>query len=413
MRHTAPGAAALQCQAVSTPTVDRYDPFDPDVLEDPYPSYAWLRDQAPAYHVAEHDVWVLSRYDDVVRALRNPDVFSSNQGVSYERRPVPMLIAMDPPDHTRLRRLVARHFTPRAIDDWRPRIEQIVDRMLDDAFAAGEIDFAKAVAEPLPVTVIAEVMGIPIERKADFRRWSDATIDTTGGVISPENEMTIMEFALYCLELVGERRESLAAGEQTDDLVTVLFGETPDGDHLSDAELVSFLVLLIVAGNETTTNLIANAANDLLDRPEVWERVVADPTTIPALVEESLRWVSPVQGLYRNTLAPYDVGGVTIPADSKVLMLYASANRDERHWPDADTFSLDRYPLGTQQADHVAFGNGIHLCLGAHLARLEAIVLVEQLVARLASMERTGPVIRGRNPSIRSLRSLPVRLAAR
>ncbi len=395
-----------------TSSIAGYDPFAPDVLDDPYPSYAWLRAEAPAYHVEEHDVWVLSRYADVVGALRDPATFSSNEGVSFERRPVPMLIAMDPPDHTRLRRLVARTFTPRAITSWAPRIDRLVDEILDRAFEAGDVDFVTAVSEPLPVTVIAEMMGVPIERQADFRRWSDATIETTGGVISEENERLIMELATFFNELIAERR---AAGDADtrDDLISVLFGETPEGDRLSDGEILAFCVLLLVAGNETTTNLISNAVHELLDRPDQWQAVVDRPELIPSLVEESLRWVSPVQGLYRNTLVDAVVAGSTIPAGAKVLVLYASANRDTDHWPDADRFRADRYPTGMHGADHLAFGNGIHLCLGSHLARLEATLLAEKLVARLARLERTGDVVRGRNPSIRAVKHLPVTMTAR
>ncbi|MCU0270755.1 MAG: cytochrome P450 [Acidimicrobiales bacterium] len=397
---------------MSAPVADRYDPFAPEVLEDPYPSYAWLRSEAPVYHVEEHDIWVLSRYEDILQAVRRPEVFSSNQGVSFERRPVPMLVAIDPPDHTRLRRLVSRHFTPRAVEaGWRERIATIADDLLDRAFAEGEVDLHEAVSEPLPVTVIAEMMGVPVERQADFRRWSDATIDTTGGVLSEENELTILEFAMYCQELVDERRAHPERNQG--DLISVLFGETVDGDRLADDELVAFLVLLLVAGNETTTNLISNTVNDLLERPEVWAQVAADPRLVPSLTEEAVRWVSPVQGLFRNTLSEVTVAGTTIPADAKVLMLYGSGNRDTARWADADRFRLDRYPEGHVGSDHLGFGHGIHLCLGAHVARLEAMILFEKLAQRLGAIERTGPTVRGVNPAIRAVKSLPVRLTPR
>lgn len=397
---------------MSAPVADRYDPFAPAVLEDPYPSYAWLRAEAPVYHVEEHDIWVLSRYDDILHAVRHPEVFSSNQGVSFERRPVPMLVAIDPPEHTRLRRLVSRHFTPRAVEaGWRDRIAAIADDLLDRAFAEGEVDLHKAVSEPLPVTVIAEMMGVPVERQADFRRWSDATIDTTGGVLSEENELTIFEFAMYCQELVDDRRAHPERNQG--DLISVLFGETVDGDRLSDEELVAFLVLLLVAGNETTTNLISNTVHDLLERPEVWAQVAADPSLAPSLAEEAVRWVSPVQGLFRNTLREVTVAGTTIPEDAKVLMLYGSGNRDTAKWPDADQFRLDRYPEGHVGADHLGFGHGIHLCLGAHVARLEATILFTKLAQRLGSIEQTGPTVRGINPAIRAIKSLPVRLTPR
>jgi cytochrome P450 len=173
-------------------------------------------------------------------------------------------------------------------------------------------------------------------------------------------------------------------------------------------------VLLIVAGNETTTNLMANMGVEVLSRrPDVWAEVVADRSKLPAFVEESLRFVSPVQGLYRNTLVETELSGVTIPADSKVFLCYASANRDTAQWADADQFRLDRYPEAPNDADHVAFASGIHLCLGAHLARLEAHVMFDQLAERMASFEQTGDVIRGGNPSIRGITHLPVRISGR
>ena len=252
----------------------------------------------------------------------------------------------------------------------------------------------------------------PVVHNKVIQFHPDATIETTGGVISAENEALIMELAGFFNELIAERR---AVGDHggRDDLISVLFGETPDGDRLSDAEILAFCVLLLVAGNETTTNLISNAVDTLLDHPDQWRAVVERPALIPSLVEESLRWVSPVQGLYRNTLAPAAVAGTTIPAGAKVLVLYASANRDTAHWPDADEFRADRYPTGMQGADHLAFGNGIHLCLGSHLARLEASLLAEKLAARLGRLERTGEVVRGRNPSIRAVKHLPVTMTPR
>jgi cytochrome P450 len=395
-----------------------YDPWDPAVLADPYPSYAALREHSPVHHVEEHDIWVLSRYEDVLSAVRNPEVFSSNQGNSYERRPVPMLVGLDPPEHTRLRRVVSRHWTPRAIEALRPRIERLVGEILDSAQAQAassnnEIDFLVDVCEPLPVTLIAEIMGIPTEDWPSFRRWSDATVAQMAGPPTDENELQIVEFAMYFLQLVSERQASFDSGDvdidDPNDMVGVLFGRTPEGDRLSPEEIVAMCVLLVVAGNETTTNLMANLGREvMIQRPEIWEACIENPALIPSFVEEGLRWTSPVQGLFRNTLSEVTLHGVTIPADSKVFLGYASANRDTDKWPDAGEFRLDRYPDPLTTTDHVAFASGIHHCLGAHLARLEATVMFNDMAARGIRIDASGEVTWGANPSIRGIKHLPV-----
>jgi cytochrome P450 len=258
-------------------------------------------------------------------------------------------------------------------------------------------------------------MGVPAEDWEAFRRWSDATVSQMAGPPTEENELQIVEFAMYFLNLVTQRQADFDSGEvdidDPNDMVGILFGRTPDGDRLLPEEIVAMCVLLIVAGNETTTNLMANMGIEVLSqRPEIWQAVLDDHSKLPALIEESLRWTSPVQGLYRNTKRAVTIGGTTIPDDAKVFLCYAAANRDTDHWPDADQFRLDRYPRGGQDADHVAFASGIHLCLGAHLARLEAEIMFRQLAERMGSFEQTGPIEWGANPSIRGVRHLPVRL---
>ena len=400
----------------STPvTPESYDPWSPDVLADPYPHYAWLRNNAPAYHVAEHDIWVISRYADVIASVRDTAVFSSNQGNSYERRPVPMLVGLDPPEHTRVRRLVAKHWTPRAISALAPRVERLVAELLDAALAKDEIDFVVDVFEPLPVTLIAEIMGIPTEDWARFRKWSDATVAQMAGPPTEANELLIVEFAMYFLELVAARQSEFDTGDTNiddpNDMVGILFGRTPDGDRLTPEEIVAMCVLLVVAGNETTTNLMSNMALEvLLHRPEIWEACIADPELVPAFVEEGLRFTSPVQGLFRNTLSEIEIGGATIPADSKVLICYGAANRDTDKWPDADEFRVDRYPNPLVDTDHVAFASGIHHCLGAHLARLEAITMFDAMARRGLRFEQVAEVEWGANPSIRGIRELRARV---
>jgi cytochrome P450 len=383
-----------------------YSPFDPAVIADPYPYYRALRDQAPCYLCEPHGIYVLSRYQDVRAALADTVRFSSTQGVGYERRPVPMMIAYDPPEHTRLRRIVAGRFTPRVLASWEPRIAQIASALLDPLIGAGPVDFVELLCAPLPVQVIAEMMDIPIERRADFKHWSDNTVQALGGAVdlTPEQrlkvETTIGEFAMYFAGVIAERRPRAADAE---DLISLLIRPSEDGEALSDMEIISFCVLLLVAGNETTTNLIGNSAYHLLQDPEQWNKLVADPSLDRSLIEESLRYDAPIQGFFRNTTQPVEIAGVTIPSDSNVMILNGSANRDESKYPNADRYLIDRNPV-----DHLAFGFGPHTCLGAHLARLEVRVLLRHVLAKVRGMRLEAEPVPTQNPLLRGMAQLKV-----
>jgi cytochrome P450 len=386
-----------------------YDPWADGVLADPYPWYRWLRTEAPCHHVAERDLWVVSRYDDVVAALRNHQVFSSNQGIDYERRRRRDLVQVDPPEHTRLRRLVSRDFVPRAIAALEPRVEALVDGLLDVVLEKQSAELVADLAEPLPVTVIAELLGVPVERRADFKRWSSDLIEAAGGQLGPaeatRTAASRKEFASFLREAVADRRHGAAPGAT--DIITSLVYAT-DADALSELELIEFCIVLLVAGNETTTNAIGNGALAMLAFPDQWRAVARDPSLVTSFVEEVLRFDAPIQGFFRNTLAPVEVAGSTIEADAKVLVLFASANRDPAHFPDPDTFLASRNPV-----DHVAFGNGIHHCLGAPLARLELGVLARAFIRRVKWILPAGEPRRTRNPLFRGVRTLPVVVAAR
>jgi cytochrome P450 len=391
---------------------DDSDPFRPEVIEDPYPYYTRLRREAPCYYVKQRDVWVLSRYADIAAALRDPRVFSSSQGVGYERRPVPMMIAYDPPQHTRLRRIVAGQFTPRQAAKLAPRIEQIVDDLLTPLIDAGVVDLVECLSGPFPVTVIAEMMGIPADRRRDFKRWSDDTVTALGGAVdlSPEERMkveaSIGEFAMYFRSIIAERRER--DDGESDDLISLLLRPSRDGEVLQEMEIVSFCVLLLVAGNETTTNLISNAVVALLENPDQWQEARRLEHGVEALVEEALRYDSPIQGFFRNTLSEVEVAGVTIPAGAKVMVLYGSANRDASRFPDPDAFRVERHP-----EDHLAFGWGPHTCLGAHVARLEARTLARAFLERVGAVRLEGVPERTQNPLLRGFESLPVAIEGR
>ncbi len=385
-----------------------YDPFDPAVIRDPYPHYRWLREQAPCFYNEERDIYVLSRYRDVREALANFEVFSSTEGVGYERRPVPMMIAYDPPEHTRLRRIVAGRFTPRALAQWGERIDQIAGEMVDGIVGAGRVDLVDALAGPLPVQVVAEMMDIPMDRRADFKRWSDNTVEALGGAVdaTPEErmqvEMTIVEFAMWFAEVIAERRPGAA---EKDDLISLLIRPNEEGEALQDAEIVSFCVLLLVAGNETTTNLIANTAYQLMLDTSQWSKVVKDASLSSSLIEEGLRFDAPIQGFFRNTLSETEVAGTTIPQGAKVMLLYGSANRDPEQFEAPDEFRAERNPI-----EHIAFGFGPHTCLGAHLARLEARYLVKHLLKKVGRMDLDGEPVRTNNPLLRGMDKLPVRV---
>ncbi len=382
--------------------VEPLDLTDPAFLADPYPAYQRLRNEDPVHRVAP-GTWVLSRYEDVARALRDHDTFSSapmNMGAPGFK----FLIGADPPDHTRLRRLVTRPFHPAAIAQLEPRIRAISDELVDELVVAnerGEADLVEHLAYPLPVIVIAELLGIPIERRADFKRWSDAMI---GGMAADFDRsagaVAAMEMFAYFSEVIAERQA--APG---DDLVSLLVG---GAEPLNNQELLLFCMLLLVAGNETTTNLISNGALALFDRPDAVERLRREPALLPAAIEEALRFDAPVQSLMRQVTTDVEIGGRHLPPGETVVVLYGAANRDERRYPEADEFVVDRYAAFRGVADHVGFGAGIHYCLGAPLARLEARVAAEVLLARTRGMRPAGPGRRTSSLLVRGMTSLPV-----
>jgi len=376
-----------------------YDPFSSEVQKDPYPYYAELRESAPVYYVEAADAWAVSRFADVSQIVKAPEIFSSRAmqdflgggilknrtddsarrfGSLMESR---ALISADPPDHTRLRHLVNRGFTPQRIKELEPRIREITSQCLDAVTARGELDLMADFAVPIPVTVIAELLGVPAERLTDFKRWSDAIVQgvSLGRARAPSPELLteMAEFVVFLSELVETRKSTPA-----DDLISVLV-QKEEGGALSFEELMLFAIVLLVAGNETTTNLLGNAVNLLLDRPRDLAEVAMDPSLVPGLVEEALRFVSPIQMLPRLALQDSEVAGQHIEKGQTILVLFASANRDSRQFPRGDEFNLHRNPK-----DHVAFGFGIHYCLGAALARLEGRVALEELFSRLPNLRR-------------------------
>ena len=384
--------------------ITAYNPFASEVKEDPYPYYAWLRREHPVYYNSRLGFWVLSRYEDVEAAARRPEVFSSSQGIGPDRRPGLTMIVKDPPEHTRLRKLVSKAFTPRMVEQLAPRIRTLVDELLDTVIAQGSFDLIHDLAYPLPVILIAEMLGVAPEHRDDFKRWSDDVVHIVASGATEQSEaryeQTWEEFSTYFTRMIEERRRAPRA-----DLITALVQAQEESDTLTLNEILNTCLLLLVAGNETTTNLIGNGALALFTHPEEGQKLRQHPELIHSMVEEVLRFDSPIQGVFRTTNHDVTIRDTTIPADSKVLLSWASANRDPDVFPEPDYFDIER-----QLDRHLAFGIGIHFCLGAPLARLEARLATEAILHRIQYLapDPDGVVERVDNPLFRGLKHYPL-----
>ena len=397
-----------------------FDPFAPGFTDDPYPQYALMRAQAPVY---EHPFgfWLLTGYDEVSWLLRaGLSVEDRNMAAdsllrqmrdqmygAADEAPRASAVSMldrDPPDHTRLRRLVSKAFTPRAIQALRPRITELVDGMLDVMAEQRRVDLVDALAFPLPFSVIAEMLGTPSGDHERIRQLSGTVVRSLEPVADPDLAAAIMaaddELIQIAVEMIAWKRANPA-----DDLLTALIHAEDDGDALSDDELVAQTLLLYIAGHETTVNLIAGGTLALLRHPGQLALLRSDPALVGNAVEELLRYDSPVQASRRITLEPVAVGGITIPAGAFVMASLGSANRDEIFWgPDAATLDLRR----ENARQHVSFGAGPHHCLGASLARLEACIAVERLTARFPDLALDGDVVWNGRINLRGPAHLPV-----
>ena len=390
-----------------------YNPLSSRTAQDPYPAYAALRDRAPV-----HRSWVLKgsvfvRHGNVNAILRDHRRFGNDprEGtLSFRQRamlPPPdeyTMLMLDPPDHTRLRALVNKAFTPRAVAALEPRIRGILGTLLDDIENPGAFDLMEAVARPLPVIVIAEMLGVPAEDRAQFRIWSAQRARLVEPTIGPRErtagEAASQAFDAYFRPIIREWR----AAAPRDDIVSALVRAQDEGGHLSERETLNMLRLLLTAGNETTVNLIGNGILALLRHPDQLERLRDDPGLIPGAVEELLRFDAPVQADFRRVLADCDVNSHALRKHDNVLLLLGAANRDPEVFED-----LDRLDVGRERGPHLAFGSGIHHCLGAPLARLEGRVVLEMLLERFRSMSLLGDRPRFRRGIVlRGLGSLPV-----
>jgi cytochrome P450 len=395
------------------------DPFAPEAALDPHPVYRRLRAEAPVMYHESMDAWTIARHADVQTLMREAKTFSSELGMGelLSGRLLPgkepayqvdlgdslrFVIAADPPDHTKLRRLVSAPFGIREVAPMEASLRELCEKLVDDLVAADDPDIIQHVGWPLPVTAIARMLGIPPEKGEDFKRWSTELVGGLAGDIDfVARAATLMEMFEFFGATIEERRTNPG-----DDAISVLVtkGSNIEGEEpLTANELVLFCILLLIAGNETTTNLVGNAVHAFFDNAAEWQRLLDDPSLVAGAVEEMLRFDGPVKAVMRMNAEPASIGGVDLPAGARILPLFSSANRDESIWPDGDVLRVDRNPK-----EHVAFGYGIHQCLGAPLARLEARVLFETLARRGITLRPRGPATPIDSPILRGFSAVPV-----
>ncbi|MGH2609341.1 MAG: cytochrome P450 [Tepidiformaceae bacterium] len=392
---------------MTSPATTGFNPFDPAFLEDPFPFYRMGRQAMPVMFIEPMGLWIAFGYNECVEILKGHNSFSSHWPAPEGEQSGGSMLNSDPPDHTRLRGLVSQAFTPRMVEQLEPRIRQITTELLDAIAERSEADIVDALTYPLPVIVIAEIMGIPAEDRARFKYWSDEVVKQLGPPSvegdAQVDQQVMGEMEAYFTDIIAQRRV-----EPKSDLVSGLVAAADaDGSKLTTQELLEMMLLLLVAGNETTTNLIGNAIQEFMEHPDQLALVQADPSLLPGAIEETLRHNSPVQSTVRRIAQPLELGGQQLGAGAEVLVLLGSANRDEAVYPDAEVFDIRR----EQTPRHLAFGLGVHFCLGAPLARLEAKVALEEFLARIRNFERTDDRMLPRVPTfiMRGVRELPIK----
>ena len=400
-------------------TAVQYNPSLPAVQADPYPLYKRLREEDPVHWSEALDAWVLTRYDDVVAILRDPRFSADRRGArnryaqeamaAAEEHGGPLarantMLTADPPEHTRMRLLISKAFLPRAVEKLRPHIQDIADELLDAAQDPGRLDVLLDFAVPLPMIVIAELMGVPTADRAQFKRWSDDVVATLGGGLgAPEvlerGAQSGRELAEYFREVIADRRR-----EPKDDLVSILVAGADEGDVLSEGQLLATCVVALIAGNETTRNLIGNGMLALLRNPDQLQKLWQDPALVESAVEEILRYAGPVQATARVATEDVQIDGQPVKKGQLVFIIVAAANRDPACFPDPEKLDITR-----RNNHHVAFGSGIHSCLGQPLARLEARIAFDTLARRIPNPRLAIDEVEwGPSFILRGLKSLPI-----
>lgn len=346
---------------------------DLEFVDNPHPLYKQWREEQPIWWAEDVKGWVLSRYDDVRTVLKDPTNFSSEVVPGRAESTVSLpLLHDDPPRHTSLRAIVNRSFTSRVMKDIESDVAMLVDQLLDDIDVTQPVDIAEALTIPLPVVLIAHFMGIPPDRKDDFKRWSDSLTATGTAKTMEERMPDIQEMMAFFRDEIPKRRANPG-----DDLISKIVAAEIEGDPLTEQTIVGYCQLLLIAGNETTTNLLSNLLHYIADNPHVWDQMRQEPSKIEAAVEETLRFEPPVHWISRNALTDTEFHGQKVAKGDAVFTVLGSANRDPSHYDDPDSFRLDR-----ERSDHHTFGHGIHFCIGAPLARMEAKYALQGMLKR-------------------------------
>lgn len=391
------------------------DILNPDIYQQgvPHDQFRLLRSECPVYWHEEPNgrgFWAITKYDDIVRISKDPQTFSSAKGgTNIEDYPEEdlslirmLMLNMDPPQHNKFRRLVRTGFTPKMVTRMESFVKAAATKIVDEIADKGSCDFVASVAAELPLVLICDLMGVPQDDRHRVFDWSNRLI----GFDDPEFQTSIddarmasMEMWMYANQLAETRK-----GKEGEDLVTLLINGEVDGEKLTEMEFDAFFLLLSVAGNETTRNLISGGMLALIENPEARQALIDDPSLIPGAVEEMLRWVTPVMYFRRTATADTEIRGVPIKENDKVVMYYSSGNRDEDVFPNGNTFDIRREPN-----DHIAFGVGQHSCLGLNLARLEIRIMFEELLRRLPDIELDGEVRRLRSNFINGVKTMPVK----
>ena len=396
--------------------IDVYNP-DNYTRGIPHEQFAWLRKNAPVYwhnHPDGGGYWLLSKHADVMAVSRDFKTFSAERGfVMVDDLPPDILdmargqlLGMDPPKHAPLRRAVITRFTSRMLEKLEPRVRNIASNIMLDARDAGEVNFVESLAGDLPTAVIGSLLEIPADMWPQIRRWSDlqtsASDPDLGGTPEEVNQASV-EMGTYGFQLASERKD-----QGGDDLISLLINQELDGQKVSEMEFASLFIQITVAGNETTRGLISSGMHELIRRPELYRQLEANPDQLPMAIEEMLRWTCPLHYFRRTATCDTEIRGQAVAEGERVVMLYSSANFDEEVFDQPMAFNIQRDPN-----PHLAFGHGIHLCLGANLARLEARVFFEEFFRHFSGIEETGEPVFIRSNSIHGFKQMPVRLLPR
>ena len=389
-------------------TIRELNPFDYEFHRDPHPTYRWLRDEAPVYHNERLDFWALSRFDDVLAGLHDPATFTSTKGVALEHTDsaIRSMIELDPPEHTAMRKLIARRFTPRRIAELEDRVREWTGRLLDGLAGLDEFDVVHRFSALLPTTVVGTMLGIPPELHDDARRWTDDLLMREPGNPEPPPAASeaAMSIAMLAHRLAAQRRD-----DPHDDILSTLVTCELDGEPLTDQQIIGFCMLLISGGHETTSKLIANGVRLFALHHDQRDAVIADPEAMTGAVEELLRYTSPTQYMARATTGDLELHGTVLPEGAKVILLLGSGNRDPREFDRPDEFDIMR-----TNPRILAFGHGAHVCLGAAVARLEARVALQEFLARYPRYEVDERAVEFlHSGNVQGPTSVPVRVTAR